>query len=105
MLIGAILLSPWRRKITMKDQKQETKVYKVEFTLESLTVFSIAGMQVYWQDSKHPQAAGPFASVWECMEDYKRTYLRIKAVPIKGWPSEAPLATIISVDFKAKKRI
>jgi hypothetical protein len=105
------LLRPKTRKLVEKD----TKIAVLLLDLGTIQVFTrqteaeIAAItpytEVYWQSTITQTAHGPFASVFGALVHYSFPSLSRLTPDIVALPSvNKPAASIISVDFKTRKR-
>lgn len=54
---------------------------------------------VWWKDAQSPQGFGPFSSLQYAFNHYRNTIKQMKAEEAK------PLAQVVQVDFRNKKRL
>lgn len=57
---------------------------------------------IYWRDNASPQGEGPFNSLAEAMNDYSWVVTNFKKIQDE---KNRPLAPIIRVDFRNRKRM
>jgi hypothetical protein len=101
-----------KKEVSMDNNS--TKLHMVLFELGTLQVFATimpkdyaenkAYTEFYWRDQASPQGFGPFKSVWDAVEHYKRMQIAFKGGEILP-DGTVPAKPAIRVDFAGKKRV